>query len=304
MKAYVFPGQGSQFVGMAQDLYHNYTLAKERFAQAKTILGYDLTEIMWKDSDELLRQTEFTQPAIFLHSVILAEILQEKKVFDPTAVAGHSLGEFSALVAAGYLSFEEGLVLVNTRAHAMSKAGSNKLVAMAAILGLDDTIVEETCQEVMRDYKDDVVVPANYNTKGQIVISGTAMGVNLAIEALKGKGLRKSVLLPVSGAFHSPLMLSAQEELAVAIQKCNFKQGICPIYQNVDAKATQDIAHIQENLLNQLTAPVRWTQTMENMLAADINQIVEVGPGNVLQGLFKKINKDLHFSSANALDPI
>ena len=297
MKAYVFPGQGSQFLGMAQDLYHNYPLARERFAQAKNILGYELTEIIWKGSEELLRQTEFTQPAIFVHSVILAEILKEQKTFEPKAVAGHSLGEFSALVAAEYLSFEEGLRLVNTRAHAMSKANKNKLVAMAAILGLEDALVENTCQIVMQNNPTEIVVPANYNTKGQIVISGSQLGVNLALEE---QGLRKFVLLPVSGAFHSPLMISAQEELAAAIEKCSFKQGICPIYQNVDAKATQDLAHIQKNLLIQLTAPVRWTQTMENMLAAHINHVVEVGPGSVLQGLFKKINKNLTLSSALA----
>ena len=294
MKAFVFPGQGAQFVGMGKELL-TASLAQKRFEQADDLLKYSLTKLMFEGPEEVLRQTEFTQSAIFVHSVILAELFADR--FQPDAVAGHSLGEFSALVAAGYLSFEEGLILVHQRAHAMSGANANRSMAMVAILGLEDQFIETVCKEIMQANPEEIVVPANYNTQGQVVISGTQLGIDLAVAKLQAQGLRKAVPLAVSGAFHSPCMLSAQEKLAQALAKAEFKVGICPIYQNVTATSTKDLTEIQKNLLIQLTAPVRWTQIMQNMLKDGVQEIIEVGPGKVLQGLFKKIDRNLKTSS-------
>lgn len=282
MKAYVFPGQGAQFVGMGKDLYDSNPESRELFEKANEILGFRITDLMFAGTDEDLRQTRVTQPAIFLHSVILAKKLGEQ--FQPDMTAGHSLGEFSALVAAGALSFEDGLKLVFARAMAMQKACEQEPSTMAAILGLDDNKVEEVLQGI-----DEVVVPANYNSPGQLVISGSIKGIEVACEQLKAAGAKRALPLKVGGAFHSPLMEPARVELAEAINNTHFNTPICPVYQNVTATAVTDPEVIKENLIKQLTAPVRWTQTVQNMVADGANTFVEVGPGTVLQGLVKKI---------------
>lgn len=294
MKAFVFPGQGAQFVGMGKDLYDNSPLAKELFEKANTILGFRITDLMFSGTDEDLRQTKVTQPAIFLHSVILAKVLGEK--FKPEMVAGHSLGEFSALVAANALSFEDGLVLVSKRAMAMQKACEKEPSTMAAILGLDDATVEKVCAEI-----NEVVVPANYNSPGQLVISGSIKGIEVACENLKAAGAKRALPLKVGGAFHSPLMEPARVELAQAIEATKFNAPICPIYQNVDAKAYTSPEAIKKNLISQLTSPVRWTQIMVNMVADGANDFTELGPGNVLQGLIKKVSAEATVQSIQSL---
>lgn len=281
MKAYVFPGQGSQFIGMGKDLYEKSESAKALFEKANEILGFSITDVMFNGTDEELKQTKVTQPAIFLHSVILAK---ETPDFQPDMVAGHSLGEFSALVAAGALSFEDGLVLVSKRALAMQKACEANPSTMAAVLNLADNVIEDICASV-----DDVVVAANYNCPGQVVISGTNEGVALAGEKLKEAGAKRVLLLPVGGAFHSPLMEPAREELAAAIEATNFNAPVCPIYQNVNAQPSTDVATIKANLIAQLTGAVKWTQSVQNMVADGATSFVECGPGKVLQGLVKKI---------------
>lgn len=286
MKAYVFPGQGAQFVGMGKDLYDNNPEAKELFEKANDILGFRITDLMFEGTEEDLKQTKVTQPAIFLHSVLLAKSLGDE--FKPDMVAGHSLGELSALVAAGALSFEEGLKLVSARAHAMQKACEMKPSTMAAVLALPDEKVEELCDEV-----DDIVAPANYNCPGQVVISGTIEGVDAACEKMLANGAKRALKLKVGGAFHSPLMMPAQEELAKAIEAAVFNTPVCPVYQNVDGKPHTDPAEIKENLIKQLTAPVRWTQDVEAMIADGADEFIELGPGNVLQGLVKKINRSV-----------
>lgn len=291
MKAYVFPGQGAQFVGMGKNLYENSALAKEMFEKANSILGFRITDLMFGGTDEDLKQTKVTQPAIFLHSVILAKTLGDS--FEPEMVAGHSLGEFSALVANGALSFEDGLVLVSKRAMAMQKACEKEPSTMAAILGLDDDIIEKACNEIQ-----EIVVPANYNSPGQVVISGSIKGIDLAIEKLTALGAKRAIKLMVGGAFHSPLMEPARVELEQAINATNFNTPICPVYQNVSAKAVTDPAQIKENLKIQLTAPVRWTQTVINMLADGAGSFTEVGPGTVLQGLIKKVDRQVSTQSA------
>jgi len=291
MKAYVFPGQGAQFVGMGKDLYDNSDLAKELFEQANDILGFRITDIMFSGTDEELKQTKVTQPAIFLHSVILAKVLGDD--FKPEMVAGHSLGELSALVANRVLSFEDGLKLVSKRALAMQKACEAEPSTMAAILGLDDEVVEEVCNSI-----DDVVVAANYNCPGQLVISGSVAGIDKACDILTEKGARRALKLPVGGAFHSPLMEPAAEELGKAIEETEFKTPICPIYQNVTASAVTNPSEIKKNLMAQLTAPVKWTQTMKQMIADGCSSVTEVGPGKVLQGLFKKIDRKFPTESA------
>ncbi len=291
MNAFVFPGQGAQFPGMGQDLYLKSTKAKVRFEQANDILGFRISDILFEGDDQALRETNVTQPAIFLHSVILAEILGER--FKPNMVAGHSLGEFSALVASQALSFEDGLKLVSQRAAAMQSACEKVSGTMAAILGLDDEIVEQICHEIQ-----DVVVPANYNCPGQLVISGSIPGIESACEALKEAGARRALILPVGGAFHSPLMSPAREQLASAIDQTEFISPICPIYQNVNAAPSQDPSEIKKNLVDQLTAPVRWTQSVQRMASDGALCFIEAGPGNVLQGLVKKINRELEVSSA------
>jgi len=291
MNAYVFPGQGAQFVGMGKDLYETHETARELFDRANEILGFEITKLMFSGTDEDLRQTKVTQPAIFLHSVILAQTLGD--AFLPDMVAGHSLGEFSALVANQTLSFEDGLVLVSKRALAMQKACEAEPSTMAAILGLDDAIVEEVCASI-----NDVVVPANYNSPGQIVISGSLKGIELAIEALTARGAKRALKLAVGGAFHSPLMEPARKELAAAIEASKFSNPICPVYQNVDAKAYSNPDLIRKNLVDQLTSPVRWTQTIVNMIAGGATSFTEVGPGKVLQGLIKKVDKDMTTQSA------
>lgn len=285
MKAYVFPGQGAQFVGMGKDLYDNSAEARELFEKANEILGFRITDLMFEGTEEDLRQTKVTQPAIFLHSVILAKSLGED--FKPDMVAGHSLGEFSALVAAGALSFEEGLKLVSKRAHAMQKACEMQPSTMAAVLALPDDKVEEICSTVTEH----VVAPANYNCPGQVVISGSIEGIDAACEKMLAAGAKRALKLKVGGAFHSPLMMPAQEELAEAIEAADFKAPVCPVYQNVDAKPHTDPAEIKENLIKQLTAPVRWTQDVEAMAADGADEFIELGPGAVLQGLVKKINR-------------
>lgn len=292
MKAYVFPGQGAQFVGMGKNLYDSSPLAKELFEKANEILGFRITDLMFAGTDEDLRQTKVTQPAIFLHSVILAATLGEE--FKPDMVAGHSLGEFSALVANKALSFEDGLRLVSKRAMAMQKACEKEPSTMAAILGLDDAKVVEICKAI-----DEVVVPANFNSPGQLVISGSMKGIEVACEQLKAAGARRALPLKVGGAFHSPLMEPARIELADAINSTTFSNPVCPIYQNATAERVTDPAKIKENLINQLTAPVLWTQLVKNMIADGATDFIELGPGNVLQGLVGKIGQNLNISGAN-----
>ena len=291
MKAYIFPGQGAQFPGMGKELFENDSQAKELFLLADKVLGFKISDIMFEGSAEELKQTKVTQPAIFLHSVILAKCL--KKNFKPKMVAGHSLGEISALVANECLNFEDGLKLVNARALAMQKACEKNPSTMAAILGLDDHIVEEICENTTG-----IVVAANYNCPGQLVISGEIAAIDAACEKLTEAGARRALKLPVGGAFHSPLMEPARAELQEAIAKTEFKTPICPVYQNVNASPVTDPEQIQTNLIAQLTAPVRWTQTMKNMLQAGDIEIIEVGPGKVLQGLFKKVDRTIPTSSA------
>lgn len=289
MKAFVFPGQGAQFVGMGKDLYENNQLAHDLFEKANEILGFRITDLMFEGTEEDLRQTKVTQPAIFLHSVILAKTLGEE--FKPDMVAGHSLGEFSALVAAGALSFEEGLKLVATRAMAMQKACEITPSTMAAVLALPNEKVEEICATI-----DDVVAPANYNCPGQVVISGTVTGIDAVCPLLLEAGAKRAMKLKVGGAFHSPLMQPAQDELAAAIEKAEFTTPVCPVYQNVDAKPHTDPAEIKANLIAQLTAPVRWTQSVQAMVVDGLTEVVELGPGAVLQGLVRKIDSSVAVS--------
>lgn len=294
MKAYVFPGQGAQFVGMGQDLYENSEMAKELFEKANQILGFRITDLMFAGTDEDLKQTKVTQPAIFLHSVLLAKTLGDD--FNPEMVAGHSLGEFSALVAAGAMTFEDGLKLVSQRALAMQKACEAEPSTMAAIVGLEDNVVEEVCESI-----DEVVVAANYNCPGQLVISGSFAGIDKACEALTEKGAKRAIKLPVGGAFHSPLMEPARTELAAAIEATAFNAPICAVYQNVSATPFTDPAQIKENLVAQLTAPVKWTQTVQNMIADGASSFTEVGPGKVLQGLVKKADRKMEVAGISSL---
>ncbi|WP_346880776.1 ACP S-malonyltransferase [uncultured Algibacter sp.] len=292
MNAYIFPGQGAQFSGMGLDLYENTPLAQELFEQANEILGFNITDIMFEGTAEALKETKVTQPAIFLHSVILAKTLGDR--FKPDMVAGHSLGEFSALVANGTLTFEDGLKLVSQRALAMQKACELQPSTMAAVLGLDDAIVEKICESTQG-----IVVAANYNCPGQLVISGEIEAINNACETLKAEGARRALVLPVGGAFHSPLMEPAREELAAAIKNTTFSKPNCPIYQNVTANAVTNADDIKTNLVSQLTAPVRWTQSVEQMITDGATLFTEVGPGKVLQGLVKKINRASETVSAS-----
>ncbi|MBC7863818.1 MAG: ACP S-malonyltransferase [Bacteroidia bacterium] len=291
MKAYIFPGQGSQFSGMGKDLYESNALAKELFEKANSILGFRITDTMFGGTDEELKQTKVTQPAIFLHSVIMAACLPE---FKPDMVAGHSLGEFSALVVNKTLSFEDALVLVSKRALAMQKACELNPSTMAAVLGMEDSKVEEICASITEE----VVVAANFNCPGQLVISGSLKGVEIACEKLKAAGAKRALVLPVGGAFHSPLMEPARVELEAAIHATHFSNPICPVYQNVTAKAVSDSNEIKKNLVAQLTAPVRWTQTVEQMIMDGATSFTEIGPGKVLQGLVKKVNKEIEALSA------
>ncbi len=290
MKSYIFPGQGAQFVGMGKDLYESSAVAKELFEKANDILGFRITDIMFDGTAEDLKQTKVTQPAVFLHSVILAKTLEN---FAPDMVAGHSLGELSALVANGTLSFEDGLKLVSKRALAMQKACEMQPSTMAAVLGLEDAQVEEICEAT-----EGIVVAANYNCPGQLVISGSVPAVEAACEKMKEAGARRALLLPVGGAFHSPLMKPAEEELAAAIEATTFNKPNCPVYQNVSTTAVTDPNEIKKNLIAQLTAPVKWTQSVQNMIADGATEFIEVGPGKVLQGLVKKIDKDAVAASA------
>ncbi|WP_066632487.1 ACP S-malonyltransferase [Labilibacter marinus] len=294
MKAFVFPGQGAQFVGMGKDLYENSEEAKALFEKANEILGFRITDLMFAGTDEDLKQTKVTQPAIFLHSVLLTKTMGED--FKPEMTAGHSLGEFSALVAAGAMSFEDGLKLVSQRALAMQKACEAEPSTMAAIVGLEDAIVEEVCESI-----DEVVVAANYNCPGQLVISGSFAGIDKACEVLTEKGAKRAIKLPVGGAFHSPLMEPAREELAAAIEATSFNAPVCPVYQNVSATPFTDPTQIKENLVAQLTAPVKWTQTVQNMIADGATSFTEVGPGKVLQGLVKKVDRKMAVSGVSSL---
>jgi [acyl-carrier-protein] S-malonyltransferase len=292
MKAYVFPGQGAQYIGMGKDLYEKSAGARDLFEKANSILGFRITDLMFAGTDEDLKQTRVTQPAIFLHSTILAAVLGDS--FRPDMVAGHSLGEFSALVANKTLTFSDGLVLVSKRATAMQKACEKTPSTMAAILGLDDHIVEEVCSSIK-----EVVVPANYNSPGQIVISGSNEGIDKAIEILKAKGAKRAIKLAVGGAFHSPLMEPARVELEEAINNTIFSKPVCPVYQNVNASPSVEPEIIKANLVSQLTSPVRWTQSVLNMIAGGATSFVEVGPGCVLSGLIKKVNRDILTESAS-----
>ncbi len=292
MKAYVFPGQGAQFPGMGKELYDNSALAKEMFLKANEVLGFDIVKIMFEGTEDELKQTKVTQPAIFLYSTILAACLGDS--FQPDMVAGHSLGEFSALVANGTLHFEDALKLVYQRALAMQKACEIEPSTMAAILGLEDEVVEDICQKI-----EGVVVAANYNCPGQLVISGSVAAIDEACVKLTEAGAKRALVLPVGGAFHSPLMEPAREELAAAIENTQFNQPKCPVYQNVTANAVSDPSEIKRNLVSQLTAPVRWTQTMNQMIADGATEVIEAGPGKVLQGLFKKVDRAFPCSSAS-----
>lgn len=292
MKAFVFPGQGAQYPGMGKDLYDSSDIAKKRFEEANEILGFSISDIMFNGTAEDLKKTKVTQPAIFLHSVILAEVLGDE--INPDMVAGHSLGEFSALVVAGGISFSDGLRLVSARANAMQEACEMKPSTMAAVLGLENSVVEEVCEKT-----EGVVVAANYNCPGQLVISGEIPAVEAACEALKEAGARRALLLPVGGAFHSPVMEPAREKLAAAIEATEMSELRCPIFQNVSAKAETDIETIRKNLVAQLTAPVRWTQSMEAMVDFGASSVTEVGPGKVLQGLFKKLDRSFPTESAS-----
>jgi len=293
MRAYIFPGQGAQYSGMGLDLYNDFPIAKEMFEKANNILEFDITEIMFNGSSEDLKQTKVTQPAIFLHSVILAKTLGNN--FKPDMVAGHSLGEFSALVANNALNFEDGLKLVSARAQAMQKACDNNPGTMAAVIALEDTTVENVCKEI-----EGVVVAANYNCPGQLVISGEINAIDLACEKLKEQGARRALVLPVGGAFHSPLMEEAKQELENAISNTTFSNPICPIYQNVTSFAVSDQMKIKENLIAQLTSPVKWTQSIQKMIADGATNFIELGPGEVLQGLARKINSDVETSSLSS----
>ncbi len=291
MEAYIFPGQGSQFPGMGKDLFDQYEIAKKLFNQANEILGFDLSKIIFEGAKEDLQQTSVTQPAIYVHSVILSKVMGDN--FNPDAVAGHSLGEFSALTAAGAINFESGLKLVSKRAEAMQKACDHEPGTMAAVLGMEDSLVEKICAET-----EGIVVAANYNCPGQLVISGAVPAIEMACESLKNAGARRALILPVGGAFHSPLMEPARIELANAIDTTSFKAPRCPVYQNVVAKAVNDPLEIQKNLIDQLTAPVKWTQSVNEMLKSGTTSFIEVGPGKVLQGLVKKISKEANAASA------
>ena len=291
MNAYIFPGQGAQFVGMGLDLYENYPIAQELFEKANEILGFSITDIMFEGTPEDLKQTKVTQPAIFLHSVILSKVMGDN--FKPDMVAGHSLGEFSALVANGVLNFEDGLKLVSQRALALQKACELQPSTMAAVLGLEDAVVEKICEEISG-----IVVAANYNCPGQLVISGEVEAIEVACEKLKEAGARRALVLPVGGAFHSPLMEPAREELARAIENTNFSTPKYPIYQNVTTTAVTDASEIKKNLISQLTAPVKWTQSVQNMITDGATLFTEVGPGKVLQGLVKKIERTAETTAA------
>ena len=294
MNAFVFPGQGSQHLGMGADLYNSNQKAQQIFEDANEILGFKITDIMFGEDQEALKQTNITQPAIYIHSMVIALIAD--KFFKPNAVAGHSLGEFTALAAANYISFEDGLRLVQKRAIAMQEACEKNESSMAAIVGLDDNIVEDVCSQ-----SKETLVAANYNCPGQIVISGTINAVNIACNKLTELGARRALVLPVRGAFHSPLMKSAEESLSKAINNIQFKEGTCPIYQNITGMPYTDIEEIKQNLVNQLTSSVKWTQTMENMKLNGLASVTEVGPGKVLQGLFKRISRDLETKSLHQL---
>lgn len=285
MKAYIFPGQGSQFTGMCQDLFLKYDTIKPLFTKAEEILEFDISKIMFEGSKEELTQTKVTQPAIFIHSMAILKILGES--FKPDLVAGHSLGEFSALVASGVLNYEDGLKLVSIRAKAMQKSCEKTNGTMAAILALDNNIIEQTCKEI-----EGIVVAANYNCPGQVVISGELNAVKLACEKLSNAGARRALLLPVGGAFHSELMIDAKKELSFAIEKASFNEPICPIYQNVNAEAETSVEKIKENLISQLTSPVKWNQSIDHMIKNGTTQFIEIGPGKVLQGLVKKIDRN------------
>ena len=285
MKAYIFPGQGSQFTGMCQDLFLKYDTIKPLFTKAEEILEFDISKIMFEGSKEELTQTKVTQPAIFIHSMAILKILGES--FKPDLVAGHSLGEFSALVASGVINYEDGLKLVSIRAKAMQKSCEKTNGTMAAILALDNNIIEQTCKEI-----EGIVVAANYNCPGQVVISGELNAVKLACEKLSNAGARRALLLPVGGAFHSELMIDAKKELSFAIEKASFNEPICPIYQNVNAEAETSVEKIKENLISQLTSPVKWNQSIDHMIKNGTTQFIEIGPGKVLQGLVKKIDRN------------